>query len=242
MQLSKDRHIVGFSDSRSLLLPVNNAFSYFEMLKGMSSKPKPNIVYIGAAKGDNPERIKLFKTVCFQQNCTPLIFSVYNMNSDKVEEYFCDADIIYIDGGVTRNLMALLKEWKATEALLLAYQSGIILSGASAGINLFFEWCITDSVKSNLTYFSGLGVLKGSMCPHFDVRPDRVLTFENALLEKKVSLPAYGLDEGVCTVFKNEILVEVYSLTAEADLHIYDEVGGWSPSPKTFIDDQSRER
>lgn len=225
--MSLQRKILGFSDSRSVFVPDGREPVFFRYLLSVSPKPTPVVYYIGAAKACDPERTRNFLKMSADQKMEPRVFDVFNMPSDASDEYFADADIIFIDGGVTRNLLALLNEWDATQALIAAYNRGVVISGASAGISMFFEQFITDSIKTDIRLMEGLGVLPGTISAHFDTESNRRVIYDQALANGEAKYPAYGMDEGVCALFVEGQVSEVHSLGDESYLHTHSVDGGW---------------
>jgi peptidase E len=50
-----------------------------------------------------------------------------------------------------------------------AWEQGVVLFGVSAGMNCWFEGCVTDSFGPQLEGLrDGLGFLAGTACPHYD--------------------------------------------------------------------------
>lgn len=205
------RRLFGISDSASLFVGDENIPLLGDRMVAVSGNSRPTICYIGAAQGDNPQRIPIFRRFCERVGAEPKILSLFDPPSSDADAFFEDVDIIYIDGGSTRNLLALFREWDVIDALHKAYQRGVMLSGASAGLNIFFSWSITDSIKSNLRPVAGLGILKGSVCVHHDTHPDRPLVFEEFLKSGEGNFPAYALEDGVAVYFENEQLKEISS-------------------------------
>ena len=62
-----------------------------------------------------------------------------------------------------------------------AWDQGIILTGASAGMICWFESSVTDSYGPLKELKTGLGFIKGSACPHFDGEIHRRPTYENLI-------------------------------------------------------------
>jgi peptidase E len=55
------------------------------------------------------------------------------------------------------------------EVLREAWESGVVMCGASAGANCWFEASSTDSFGRDLApLHDGLGFVSGAFCPHYD--------------------------------------------------------------------------
>jgi peptidase E len=90
------------------------------------------------------------------------------------------------------------------ELILEAYNRGVILSGLSAGAICWFEKIYTDSEKisgGEYVVRDGLGVLKGIMTPHFNLRDEFVE------VSKNYAPPAYAVEDNSALVFENEELI-----------------------------------
>jgi dipeptidase E len=78
-------------------------------------------------------------------------------------------DLIVVGGGNTANMLAVWRVHGFDEVLREAWQSGVVLTGWSAGMICWFEAGVTDSFGPELAGMrDGLGFLPGSACPHYD--------------------------------------------------------------------------
>ena len=78
-------------------------------------------------------------------------------------------DAISVGGGTTANMLAIWRVHGFDRILREAWESGVVLFGASAGMICWFEAGVTDSFGPGLDGMrDGLGLLAGSACPHYD--------------------------------------------------------------------------
>ena len=227
--MSVSRRILGISDSNSVFVLPHQAPLLFELIRAktlVSENENPIICYIGAARGDRPERTADFCKLAERVGVRPFSLDLYAMKTDDYQAYFQRTDAIFIDGGVTRNLIALLKEWNVTAALRQAYQRGILIAGASAGISMLFDWCISDSIKTNIQPVQGIGLLKGSVCAHYDALEARRDTLDTLIRVEPTALPAFGVEDGVAVLFENEAFVEAFTIRPNAKLNMFDKNDG----------------
>jgi peptidase E len=77
-------------------------------------------------------------------------------------------DVILVGGGNTANALAIWRVHGFDEVLREAWQEGVLLTGASAGMICWFEHGVTDSFGPELAPMECLGFLPGSACPHYD--------------------------------------------------------------------------
>ena len=78
-------------------------------------------------------------------------------------------DVVLVPGGNTANMLAIWRVHGFDAVLREAWESGVVLSGWSAGMICWFEAGVTDSFGPQLEGMrDGLGLLPGSACPHYD--------------------------------------------------------------------------
>lgn len=230
------RRILGISDSKSVFVSPPEPPLLLDLIRQLTFKDAaapPTICYIGAAKGDRPERIADFFALAKHAGFSPTSLDLYAMKTGDVNAYFANVNAIFIDGGVTRNLIALLREWDVTEALIRAYKHGALIAGASAGISMLFDWCISDSIKTNIQPIKGIGLLKGAVCAHYDAKAERRKTLANLLTTQPAAFPAFGIEDGVAVLFENEEFSETFTIKPNGKLHLFDrETSGISHKSK----------
>lgn len=215
---------MGISDSKSVFVAPHEQPQFLQLMfekVGARKTAAPRICYIGAAKGDRPERIEGFFDLAERVGFCPTSLDLYDMKTGDPRAYFPNVDVIFIDGGVTRNLIALLKEWDVVDALIDAYHRGTLIAGASAGISMLFDWCISDSIKSSIQPVKGIRILQGSVCAHYDAVLSRRETLAALVDAEAAALPAYGVEDGVGILFENEVLVNAYTVKPDAKLHVF---------------------
>ena len=222
--MNTPRRILGISDSKSVFVDAHKQPLLLQLARDQTSTPSgttPCICYIGAATGDRPDRIASFFNLAQRAGFRPTSLDLFAMKTGNPQAYFANADVVFIDGGVTRNLLALFREWNVVDALIEAYQQGALIVGASAGISMLFEWCVSDSIKSDIQPVKGIQLLKGSFCAHYDALESRRNTLAELVRSEPSALPAYGLEDGVAILFENEQLVETFAVRRNAKLHLF---------------------
>ena len=175
-----------------------------------SSKSSPKICFIGTASGDAEGYIKNFYTCFEKKDCIPGHLSLFLGQTDKIQEFILDLDILFVGGGNTRNLLVLWKEWGLDLIIKKAYRRGTILSGLSAGSICWFEEGLTNSVPNQLNKLDCLGILQGSNCPHFDGQPERQSIYKEKI-ESGEMKGGIACDDGVGLHFINEKLERIVS-------------------------------
>jgi len=145
-----------------------------------------------------------------RRDCEPDRIRLFGIPDQPVER-LAEQDVIYVSGGNTANALAIWRVHGVDVALRDAWEGGAVLGGWSAGANCWFEDSVTDSYGPRLRELgSGLGVLAGSFCPHFDGEPERRPTYTR-LVRDGVLPPGYAADDDAAFHFEGTELREVVS-------------------------------
>ncbi|MDQ2951544.1 MAG: peptidase E [Chloroflexota bacterium] len=181
--------------------------SYVVTLTGST---RPRILFLPTASGDSPDYVLTFYQQLAGVNCEPTHLALFDRTVDDIAALVSAQHVVIVGGGNTANMLAIWRLHGVDRALRVAYESGTILTGWSAGCLCWFEGGITDSFTPELGPLrDGLGLLAGSACPHFDSEERRALVYAR---EIDAGLPAgIALDDGVIARYDDERLVEVVS-------------------------------
>jgi len=205
------RQIIALGGGGFSMEPENPLLDHYILQQ--SDKQLPKICFIGTASGDSIDYIERFYKSFKEKNCVPNHLSLFKGNTDKIEAFILQQDIIYVGGGNTRNMLVLWKEWGLDEILIKAYKNGTILSGLSAGAMCWFEEGLTDSVPNQLNKLDCLSILPGSNCPHFDGESERQNIYKDKIRNGEMK-NGFACDDGVGLHFINEDLKAVISSRA----------------------------
>jgi dipeptidase E len=175
----------------------------------LAKKPDPNICFLPQASNEAPEYIVKFYENFLKLGASPSWISLFGRVEASWKDKVLKSDIIYVGGGNTRSMLALWKEWGLDQLIQQAYHQGTILCGVSAGAICWFEEAITDSVWP-LGAVKGLGMLKGSACPHYDSEMERPGAYRSLLASKQVQ-EGIALEDHTAAHYINESLDEVIS-------------------------------
>jgi dipeptidase E len=159
------RHIVamgggGFSDE-----PGNPLLDDF--IFGLSGKRRPRICFLGTATGDSESYFQKFYKAMSRRRCKAAHLGLFSRTHLDPAKFLLQQDVIYVGGGNTANMLAVWRIHGVDRALRAAWRQGTILAGISAGANCWFESCSTDSFGPLAPLRDGLGLLPGSVCPHY---------------------------------------------------------------------------
>ena len=187
----------------------------------LSDKPRPRVCFIGTASGDSERYIGNYLRAYRSLDCEANYLALFKPPTRDLRGYVFDHDIVHVGGGNTKNLLCLWREWGLDQILREAYQSGIVLSGMSAGMICWFEDCVTDSFGDSLDRIDGLGILKGSATPHFDGEAQRKPYYLKMLHEGRVR-GGIALDDGVGALYLDEKLDSCVSSRPKAGAYLYE--------------------
>lgn len=176
---------------------------------GVTGKERPKLLYLNTASAHDPRQaLRTFQTL--SRVAAVELVEFFPWPPDGLRELTLEQDIVFVGGGNTANMLAIWRLHGVDLALRDAYARGTILTGWSAGCICWFEAGITDSFTPELgPLHDGLGILKGSACPHFDSEERRPIVYAREIAAGLA--PGIALDDGVAALYEDERLVEVVS-------------------------------
>ena len=176
------------------------------LAKKRAGEKRAVALFIGTASHDSLPYFNSFRktyTSNFDIKADIALLTKKDIPMEHITEKIEKADLIYIGGGDTLYMLEVWEKTGMKELILDAYNRGVILSGLSAGAICWFEKIYTDSEKisgGEYVVRDGLGVLKGIMTPHFNLREEFVE------VSKNYQEPAYAVEDNSALVFVNEEL------------------------------------
>jgi peptidase E len=134
----------------------------------LTGKERPHVLHVPTATGDAADGI-----VAFYERCSGLgdlsHLTFHPWPPRDLRDLALGQDAISVGGGNTANMLAIWRVHGFGRILREAWEAGVLLFGASAGMICWFEAGVTDSFGPELDGMSdGLGFLAGSACPHYD--------------------------------------------------------------------------
>jgi dipeptidase E len=194
---------------------ADEAGSLRNFILAQARRPRPRVCFLPTATGDHPDAIARFYRIAAAMDCRPSDLPLFNREVDDVRAFLMEQDVIWVAGGNTANALAVWRVHGVDAILREAWDAGCVMTGASAGMNCWFEASVTDSfsLKKLEGLHDGLGWLEGSGCPHWDAEEMRRPVYRD--------LVAAGFPEGVAAedgvglVYRGTELVEVVSSRAE---------------------------
>ena len=215
----------GFSDDPDTLVD--------DFLLAAVDRARPKVCFVPTASGDSAGYIDRFYTAFGPRDCTPMHLSLFRRERTDLEDLVLSQNIVYVGGGNTANLLALWRLHGLDRVMRKAYENGVLLCGISAGAACWFEACLTDSFGEPAPMRDGLGLLRGSMCPHYDSEPERRPALHAAV--GAGDLPGgWALDDGVIALFRDGEPASVATRVPGAALHRVDPDGAAGVRETTF--------
>jgi dipeptidase E len=171
----------------------------------------PRVCFLPTAVGDHPEAIARFYRIAATMDCRPVDLPLFHREVEDLRAFLMEQDVIWVAGGNTANALAVWRVHGIDAILREAWEAGCVMTGASAGMNCWFEASVTDSFSLHKLegLRDGLGWLAGSACPHWDTEVMRRPVYRE--------LVAGGFPEGVAAedgvglVYDGAELVEAVS-------------------------------
>ncbi|UNO42799.1 peptidase E [Streptomyces sp. MST-110588] len=184
-----------------------------------AGRERPGVCFLPTASGDAQGYIDRFHDVLGGRgDCGTVHLPLFRRTDADLRSLILSQDVVYVGGGSTANLLALWRLHGLDEILREAYASGVLLCGISAGACCWFQGCLTDSFGPLRPLADGLGLLPGSLCPHYDSEPGRRCGYRSALAAG--ALPGgWALDDGAAALFVDGHLAEAVTRKEGASLH-----------------------
>jgi dipeptidase E len=204
------RHIVGLGGGGDTPEQSERLHDYVLELTG---KERPKLLFVPTAAADSDEYI-VFVYERFHGKAEVAHLKTFPWPPAEVRDLILSQDAIYVSGGNTANMLAVWRVHGIDELMREAWESGIVLWGASAGMICWFQHGVTDSFGPQLDAMDCLGFLPGSACPHYDGEERRRPRYRE-LVDAGLAA-GLAADDGVGLHFVGTELDEVVTCRPEA--------------------------
>lgn len=203
-------HIVAMGGGGFATSPLGSPTALDRHLVELTGKSAPLVCFIPTASADDPQYINKFLVAYGTLGIRPMVMTLWHDAANAVER-IQEADLILVGNGATVNMYALWKAHGVHKAIRKRYEAGdVVLAGTSAGGNIWFEGCVTDSFGDFRAWRGGLGLLEGSFCSHFANEDGRVSVYTDAVASG--DLPGgFAADDGAAVQFTDGKLVGCYA-------------------------------
>jgi dipeptidase E len=146
----------------------------------------PRVAFVPTASGEPDHYVASFYSAFLKLGCRPSVLTFFK-RTPELRSFLLNQNVIYVGGGNTKSMLAVWRDWSMPELLREAWESGVVLTGVSAGAICWFEQGLTDSFSDGLRPLAGLGFLPGSCCPHYDGEPERRPTYHRLLASEEIA-------------------------------------------------------
>ena len=183
-------------------LRKGQTFSIDREIVALTGRRRPRALLIPTASGDAEGYAETFERVYGRKlgcKCDVLYLLAAPPSRRAIRETIARADLVYVGGG---NTLKMMRRWKflgVARALRQAHRRGAVLSGVSAGAICWFDNGHSDSMRGyghkRWSYIraSGLGLVAGTVCPHFHHK-DRRREFRKMI--RRLGGVGVALDDG----------------------------------------------
>jgi dipeptidase E len=191
--------------------PNDRAFGYVARLL---DAPRPRVCLLPTAASAVPLVALQFLTAFPTDRFEPTYLDLFVRDARDLRVFLLSQDAIFVSGGNTANLLAIWRLHGVDAILREAWEAGVVLVGASAGANCWFEACTTDSFGPLAPLADGLGLLTGSFCPHYDAEPGRRPLYHELIANGFA--PGIACDDLAAVRFDGSGIAEVVASHADA--------------------------
>ena len=184
----------------------------------LAAAARPKVAFLGTAVGDADLFIRTFYERFPASRCEPYHVRLFGV-PEQPNERLAEADVVYVSGGNTANMLAVWRAQGVDATLLDLWRRGVVFTGASAGAICWFESGVTDSFREELDPITDcLGLLAGSMCPHYDGEERRRPVYTQLVREGTLP-PGLAADDHVGLHFDGTDFVAAVTSRSEASAY-----------------------
>lgn len=171
----------------------------------LSLVDKPNILFIAHGNKYEEAAYKNFRSVYYKEyGANTRLLRRKNLNNmDYVNDLINDCNIIYIDGGNTKELLDL---WKSTSFDKVIKNSNKILVGKSAGAIALCYMGVSDYKESALSDIKGLNLIDIIISPHYELEDRQKYLTE---LSKKYNNKCYGIESDSGLIIEDNKFIKI---------------------------------
>lgn len=199
--MSREPQIIAMGGGGFTMEPDNPALDRYVL--EAAGRPSPSICFLPTASGDDERYLTSFYESFERLDCRPGHFLFFSRTAEL--RSLLAYDILYVGGGNTKSLLGIWREWGLPEVLREAWEEGVVLAGVSAGAVCWFEQGLSDAWADRLAVISGLGLLAGSCCPHYEPESERRPALRTRLEAAEIT-PGYAIENSAALHFRGGAL------------------------------------
>lgn len=199
-------------------ISTGNGYPLIRFMLGLIAKPEPVVCCLPTARGDHLENLVAWYEIMHTLPCRPRHLRLFGPTAAlrDFEKQLLAADVIFVPGGNSLNMLAVWKAQGVDKTLRTAWERGIVLAGESAGMVCWFEQAITDSRPERLTAMDCLGWLKGSAAAHYNHPQQPRKPRYHELLTSGELKDGIACDDGAAMLFEGDELAKVVTTSPQA--------------------------
>jgi peptidase E len=220
----EERAILAMGGGGFTMEPSNPLLDDYAL--GLSAAREPRILFLPTASGDEGGQITAFHGRFGDRLCEAEHLSLFRLRDLRrpLADVVLEQDIVYVGGGSMRNLLAIWRAHALDDALVRAWERGVVLVGLSAGAMCWFQAGVTRS-SGPPEAIAGLSLLPGSLTVHADGEPERLPVWLAGV--RAGELPGgWALDDGVGLLFRGRELARAVSSRPGAGAQRVDAIAG----------------
>lgn len=182
-----------------------------DYLLELTGRASPKACFVPTASGDSASYSARF-SAAFEGRAETSVLALFGNQPWGYQDprMLLEQDLIYVGGGSTANLLALWRLHGLPDVLREAAANGTVLAGISAGMNCWFEGSSTDSFGALAPLQDGIGMLRGSACPHYLGEERRRARYQQWVGEGALG-DGYAVDDYSAVVLRDGEFVEAIS-------------------------------
>jgi len=198
----------GFAESARLDWEVGPLTRFAVDLAGVIGRA-PRVCFLGTASGDDRRLITTFYDNAWREGWVGSHISLLSMpNIADLREHLLCQDVVWVWGGSVAALLAMWRLHGLDSVFLEVWQSGVVLTGVSAGSICWHVGGTTDSFGPDLrAVTNGLALLPWSNGVHYDSESVRRPLFQSLIAAGTLPM-GYATDDGAGLLYQGTDLVE----------------------------------
>jgi peptidase E len=198
----------GWRSGHRTNLEFNKLIHFALDLSGVEGR-RPRLCHVGTAGGDQRAMAANVTEAGAVAGVDVSILNLFTMPpTDDLESYVLSHDVVWVGGGSVANLLAVWDVHGLGPIFRKAWESGVVLSGVSAGSICWHMGGATDSFGPDLRIVTnGLGFLPYGNGVHYDSEETRRPKIHEAVAAG-VLPTTYCTDDGVGLLYRGTELAE----------------------------------
>jgi peptidase E len=215
----------GIRPGRRTNIELAPLITYGFDLAGVSGR-RPRLCHVGTAAGDQAHWNGWLQEAGRLAGVDVSHLDLFPMpNVADLASFLAEADLVWVGGGSTANLLALWRLHGLDRTFAELWQAGVVLGGVSAGSLCWHVGGTTDSFGPELCPVdNGLALLPYSNGVHYDGDPQRRPLLQRLVADATLP-PGYATDDGVGLVYRGTELVETVSEVRNKGAYHLERVG-----------------